>query len=491
MGVCTAPAPAHGDWGVWRWCVQRFSTFSPNGDTEYTAALSHNKSYNFGQCPADARYQLGALANVPSSCDPCGPASTIRHLPRRRYDMASPAMNASRASFDKLPTELLMAILDHTTGTGFPYTKADTPALVLTHVCRRWREAASAMAQLWTRLGVKFDDDTHDSERDLTPYIHLAAVRAGALPLHLDVRPASDRESAYLSCASLCSKSGLKAASVRWPEVRQYLPRLASISMHANSHVGRALWLALFPPSTQTILPLLEKLELGVEPFAASLPGTIVAPRMRQVMTSNLSLLRSAFSASLSQVEEVYIGEANVVFPLLECCKNVKECHIRLQDASDIPNSWIITLPHIRKLVLEDTHTLDPRDVLHHLRMPELEELHLKSGHTIDFASIAQVMHLSAVQRIRIECASVENSVLDFFSTCSALTELHISSVQYGAHTILGGLSTEIDGSLLCPQLGALCFEDCSIHPRDQSLPCFTNARGDHRVRIAIENTKV
>ncbi|KAG1839418.1 hypothetical protein DFJ58DRAFT_614455, partial [Suillus subalutaceus] len=54
------------------------------------------------------------------------------------------------SDLDRLPTELLYHIFIHCLPkTGYTLPNSKSPPMLLTRICRRWREVASDMPSLW------------------------------------------------------------------------------------------------------------------------------------------------------------------------------------------------------------------------------------------------------------------------------------------------------------------------------------------------------
>ncbi|KAE9404447.1 hypothetical protein BT96DRAFT_877618 [Gymnopus androsaceus JB14] len=81
------------------------------------------------------------------------------HNQHRRLEKYKTCLFSLRAPIRKLPNEIVLRIFDHTCDTNELTSRRlqTMPALLLSHVCLRWKELASAYPELWCRICIRMD----------------------------------------------------------------------------------------------------------------------------------------------------------------------------------------------------------------------------------------------------------------------------------------------------------------------------------------------
>lgn len=271
------------------------------------------------------------------------------------------------APIHALPAELLRQIFTYCLPDDQNALRAGEAPLLLTSICRRWRQVAEAHPILWTRIYV-----TGASVHGL-PYL---IARSGGFPLSFIIRVAEffGHYDAIIIAIQL---------------IREQLHRCQSL--HASFPEPTPLSL-LFPTGQTTQLPELEELELevgeAVEIF--SLLGPIDAPRLRTFAVPDPTALDVGFGVPypLLTVLRVHMLPEPCVVPgmlpaLLFASTALVELEIRLTDAGPVLMRGILNLPPLRMTQLRrfdlsfSTFTLHVDRLFRRMEFPALEQLRI------------------------------------------------------------------------------------------------------------------
>jgi hypothetical protein len=269
-----------------------------------------------------------------------------------------------------------------------PYSKIDSreAPLVLTQVCRTWRNIVTSMSRLWTSLDVDAANVRDEALLARIPLMHLWLERSGTHPLTLNIKfPNVNRSPArrYLPDNLFTI---LLSQSYRWKNVsiegsakiisklldspHTFIPRLEFLSLH----ILDCRWIpgANFSiSSTATRLRTLEYTSDWLEPVEYDLAwqlthlhsdaSTLVSEvpyilsQARRLSHLTLSAVDEEDPENLIELDSVSHAELRV-FDLTSC-----------QDLAPLFNA--ITLPQLRSLTIDNRTTLSPWPQLQFIAM--------------------------------------------------------------------------------------------------------------------------
>jgi hypothetical protein len=412
-----------------------------------------------------------------------GPMGGIQDLSVPGIVTISTRRHAVTPPIHRLPPELLIIVFRLTLNLLYGFddegSLAEEAPLLLTRVCRRWRNLAEMTPSLWTHihLRLRIADDY-----DLTPAVHHWAERAGVLPLHLTVGPWYEDEENFQNSQVDISRV------VNWSQLRKYLPRFASLDLAGNQTLSFAMWSALFPPDTCIRMPLLRTLAVylraeakrGETPF-----GKAIAPQLREITAGNLDVIIGTFGASLQHIENISLDDQHVMFRILEYCKgNLRRCSVSISDMSEYVSPWEINLPRLQRLNIWSMDTLLPRPFFDFIRPVSLERLAFRVSGTgaVDFASLPGALDTSKLQILILQCHAIGPDIIEALRACPNLNQLDLVFVQEGVRELVEWLtpSSEEAGAWICPRLQILTLHRCPLPVDDPVVLGLVGARERH-----------
>ncbi|KZT30029.1 hypothetical protein NEOLEDRAFT_301036 [Neolentinus lepideus HHB14362 ss-1] len=287
-----------------------------------------------------------------------------------RDPLAGPGSPANR-----LPVELLLMIFLHCIRAPLPPTLGPrfTP-MVLSHVCRRWRQCACTSSALWRHMAVVDSVDSVDSDDILVGASpNLRKLTGLTFLLQEFVPRAGDCLLDLLSfVVDYDTPDSFEACLQTW---RECLPRCRSLHFKVTETLRRKL----FEPPVQ--LPSLESLSfglpLGFHDSVLSLDN-VVAPRLTHISLQDIgyrtSVVLERFYPRLTVLELQSVSYSSSLIGVLQRCQSLM--HLTL-DTLDVtaPVSATLSLAHLRivNFVVQDELEVFP--ILLSFRFPGLRSL--------------------------------------------------------------------------------------------------------------------
>jgi hypothetical protein len=229
-----------------------------------------------------------------------------------------------------------------------------SPALLM-QVCRYWRLVVCATPVLWTKLNIG-----STTLRLKSPALLISSYVAYSSGLLIDV----------IINSNLSLKT-LDRFDVIVPSLQETFATCFSL------HITVSIWhlqlvRRLFPPGSESSLPMLESLNLH------ALTGKINAPRLRGLITTGLEDLQYMIGAARDSLRHLSIfgivpsEPASLYFP------NITHLQLTLYEPNDPPYRFISSAM-ITKVLLKWLYTRDstPARILDYVDLPSLETLDL------------------------------------------------------------------------------------------------------------------
>ncbi|KAJ2935515.1 hypothetical protein H1R20_g1578, partial [Candolleomyces eurysporus] len=292
---------------------------------------------------------------------------------------------------------------------------ADAP-LLLTTICRRWRDVAILTPQIWANINVTLSPDEEEMERQLEDTRRFIS-RAGSLLLSLSV---------FESGSGGSTDSEVKEMSPFFQYILSLLPRTRLLHWKVSwgegpEHFLRGLQAEAFSQLEEVRINwswLSDRKEVdGIAPF-------LLGPKLRTVGLSGGKLGIALPSALPSQWEqltsltirnEYYDSVPNIqaLTHLLQQCPNLRTCSVSLRGVEphtvtdwDSPGPWVeyvATPDHTeRTILLPFLHILKLHyygfvgDFIKRLHVPSIRELVLADGPSQDLGVVYPAAALGA-----------------------------------------------------------------------------------------------
>jgi hypothetical protein len=324
------------------------------------------------------------LDNSAETADAIGNRSTNLTSSPAQHDGFQPAL------INRLPPEMLGRIFM----ACHCQMHVKSAPLLLTLVCRHWRDIAHGTPQLWNKISPEW--------RSADPWrgVSLFLEHSGELSISLDL--------------SFCPLPD--NATDRWNSIGD----LVRSNLHRVQHLSLAqydleLYLCLFPHGSETEMPLLEHLSIAYPDagLGASVTlGRVKARRLRELWAPDPTTL-------------------TVLLPRQECLLGLREVYFR-GDTSDhwlVPNVLSDVLRTLAQIEILNLQIRGPRRMLPDfknpavppasIRLPRLHDLRLDFPSAFDATAFLAALVTPSLRKIYIGCyrnSSIE-PVIDFGRT--------------------------------------------------------------------------
>jgi hypothetical protein len=343
-----------------------------------------------------------------------------------------------------------------------PAQVPDCTPLVLSHVCRRWREIVHANPRLWVDLHINLSS----SKLHLVPFWFR---QAGELPVRVAVHPNT------AAPPVLTSTNPFK--TVNSAAVRDLLPYLFRIQA-LNLHVHQSALPVLFPRGTVTDMPRLEQLYIEhhgyiLDEFEI---GRLHAPSLHTLRLGDPSPFVNMLSDALPnlkvlQVDKIEFWEYPRRVPtLLSSCSSLQELSIVFPRNIYLASTEPVFLPAVSRLSLEWRFPGNPIPIFSAVRAPELRHLSLTHSNFLTAFSQETVTTLQDLIQSAPNLASLTLVNCNLTSLCEP------STIFYHAPA-LGEL-----GLVNCHEIGRLLFD---LTPADWEGPTTWLCPKLERIKLA------
>ncbi len=315
-------------------------------------------------------------------------------LDKKQHIYVQISLLAKKTTIDDLPTELLLQIFGFSLEEGHAAPSCDSPPLIISHVCCRWRTAALQCSSLWSRLVLNHRGiATHFVKRSVQQPLDVIYL-SGLSMLHhggldLDIQRTSNR------WRSLCWRSSerdlrlllrlfnsdnftfallasldLHLEEQRSPEIPIYLQSFRDTTFPALSHIN----LTRISPSELPSSCARSLRSLCVNfPVPHPYPQNLPPPLFRM----------SSFCAFLAQSTRLETLALDDCTPLMDVYLD-KNCqtYIPLRSSTNVPVTAMLPMPAVPLPYLRclDWTSAPPKDIwrlFHLLDVPNLEQVHL------------------------------------------------------------------------------------------------------------------
>ncbi|KAG5651391.1 hypothetical protein H0H81_008857 [Sphagnurus paluster] len=307
-----------------------------------------------------------------------------------------------------LPLELLQNIFSFCLPTSKYKMFPKEAPLLLTHICRRWREVAFSTPQFWTHLHVfaRFGTDDNLTKKDLISRygeaIKVWLNRASGLPLSISFVTADSEE-----CHEFERDDRLGSD----PHILGIIASFSRTWFHLNLKV-KYQQLTHFSHLTENDVPLLKTIE--IESFGTRWPARkqplpfLSAPSLKSVFFWNNWLLSELHPlpirwgtlttlSILSWHDMVTSLDLDMAVTLLSQCSNLVVCSLRIMSRLKYSSAWSdsaepqfhpppLQLYHLEELRVYPEH--GPTSFLEHwttffeaLQVPEIRHLEVTGCH--------------------------------------------------------------------------------------------------------------
>ncbi|KAJ7502618.1 hypothetical protein B0H11DRAFT_2223528 [Mycena galericulata] len=331
----------------------------------------------------------------------------------------------------------------------------DSPWL-MTHVCRRWREAALSTPMLWRLLSIDISIQSTQTVEGIFQLVSLFLERAAHCSISVVISGRNGPQHGPIF-------ERLMSTSDRWEDLRIFAP-------------GRGTLVRALSP-IRGHLPRLRHLEVHREdawlnPISSRIDTFSSAPRLQHaVFAYDPSISFILPWTQLSEYKTSYCEVGLVLNTLRELVNLVTLTLIRLDlEGEDTPEQpRAVHLPRLRTLSLTAEHDSaedHPGDLLEHLFLPVLANL------ALDGEAISLCPHLTALIERSGCAASLESLTLTVYDTldvsiCTvlastpALTDLSLSGLR-----VDDDILTELARAepALVPRLAALTLRDVQFN---------------------------
>ncbi|KAF7324079.1 hypothetical protein MKEN_00630300 [Mycena kentingensis (nom. inval.)] len=328
---------------------------------------------------------------------------------------------------DVLPAELVTRIFVHALPTLPEPPSPHTAPLLLTQVCREWREIALGSPELWTHITL------HDVDEKSLKMRQVWAERAGAVPLEY----------------SITAKDG--AGGVKMLELaREHRARLASLHVDAppatffNGRIRLRTPLLVASPTTPPFYPALRRVHLQLDYILSPLGDLDFrnAPALRELRVDLRIAHCAALPAPWSQLTSLCGSRLRLPLQTLKMCTALVELDLSnyYLSASDPTQSpayedyrALITLRQSIRLEQLERLKLDDTSLMQYLILPRLRSLSLHSNMTLgrdvvdDLANAATSWGCS-VQHVELVVWGSLAPMRGFLGStlCATLESLHL-----------------------------------------------------------------
>ncbi|KAF8214067.1 hypothetical protein K438DRAFT_1802813 [Mycena galopus ATCC 62051] len=366
----------------------------------------------------------------------------LDELQQTRFDVEHELYETATFPVLTLPMEITTEVFLHCLRLfdplSIPNLEAKTSApVVLSNVCRRWREVAAATPVLWSKLEVRFNKIT--TEIVATPELVEGLIdrwlsRAGNCPLSLD-----------LSFGNEPSLSRLRDIIHRWSHRVQYIRLDSTGSRHDISPLGL----------DSAAFPLLQGATLGRFPVLDPLPIILFgsAPYLHTLCLRHKGFTSNDIAFPWSQLTRFEGIVADLL--LFTLAPNLTEmtCTFILETGDLI----MITHRSLISLTIGD----ESEDVLEYLTLPALQRLDVLGMDKID--SLEPFLVRSSPPLVSIALLGTQ-SCFDDWVPCMPLVAGSLESLEFSyvhaeaLDSIFKWLSRSLFDSL--PKIRALTFQD-------------------------------
>ncbi|KAJ7887498.1 hypothetical protein B0H14DRAFT_3127491 [Mycena olivaceomarginata] len=362
-----------------------------------------------------------------------------------------------------LPTEITAEIFGHCLlvfgACTIPHTYKRSAPIILSAVCRAWRDIALATPILWSELHIRFDELATDVVTNaglVENSLNLWLARAGSRPLSLD----------------FISRKGNRFA----------LSRLRDI-IHRWSHRVEDLCVDIGWQDIQTLglesaaFPLLQGATLGCD-YIPALTFFDNSPRFcdLRLRKSWAGFIPSTFTQQLTKFEGSMWN-----LELLALAPNLTEitCSFEPHPEEDVPTA--ITHHNVRSLAIVADESDDWADILPYLILPALHHLDVSTMDNYD--TLESFLARSSPPLVSLSVQGTA-SCFDRWSQCMALVDGTLENLE------IWGVSNEKMPSIFTilyplPNIQSLCFKDLedplnlhlllqSLYERSRKLRSFT-----------------
>ena len=315
----------------------------------------------------------------------------------------------------------------------------DCTPLVLSHVCRRWREIVHTNPRLWVDLHINLS----------SPKLHLVPFwfrQAGDLPVRVTVHPNTAAPPVLTSTNPFKT---INSAAVR--DLIPYLFRIQALNLHAH----QSALPMLFPRGTITDMPCLER--LFIEHHGYRLDefeiGKVCAPKLHTLRLGDPSPFVNMLSDALPdlkvlQVDKIEFWEYPRRVPiLLSSCTSLQELSIVFPRNIYLATPEPVFLPAVSCLSLEWRFPYNPIPIFSAVRAPELRQLSLTHSNSLTAFAQETVMTLQDLIQSAPNLASLT------LVNCNLTSLCELSTIFYHAPAL------EELGLVNCHGIGRLLFD--------------------------------
>ncbi|CEL54800.1 hypothetical protein RSOLAG1IB_07334 [Rhizoctonia solani AG-1 IB] len=272
------------------------------------------------------------------------------------------------ASMRRLPTELLSRIFRHTVPRGCRSYSYDGTRilLVLTWVCRRWRELAIGTPSLWSHVDLELAD--YEDNPPPPEIERLWLERAGSLPLHVHFN---------------CTNNEFEHYTPRFTAFPQLLRILIPLASQIATLGFRGLGARQFVEGLTEIRLAQGPINRIVALYLAGAAGTGFAPPGRidpLPLAWPPSLFRGISELIIDDLPEAQCPSLYQLTTILSNCPQIYSLRLHQMTIREDPGAGsfpTVHLPHLRFLSLHDVSERSQRKILSFLR-PGSAELHLE-----------------------------------------------------------------------------------------------------------------
>ncbi|KAF7333051.1 F-box domain-containing protein [Mycena venus] len=262
--------------------------------------------------------------------------------------------------FLTIPSEITAQIFTYCLPASISPPEIDTAPLLLTRICRDWRNLAQDSPELWTSLKI-------DRAAIPVELIETWLSRAQTLPLSLELEVSSWDDVPWNSAEVIVV---FERHSQTWRDVALDLPFEQ---------------LYLFGESSHLHLPLLERLAVAIHELALELPPLTAfqnAPALRRLSLSR-DVLGTKMQLPWAQITSMEFGSGSLrpedVLTILQFTPNVVKCSVTTHnDLESVLPDVVAPFMFLTSLKLE-TIVPEVMNIFDHISVPALQVLDLSS----------------------------------------------------------------------------------------------------------------
>lgn len=306
----------------------------------------------------------------------------------------NPHITNKKSNFATFPTELLSFIFEECFDAGSehfgcPQPRRNSAPMSISSVCRRWREVALSMPQLWTRISLG-SVYTHPSVSDAR-LLELYLSRAGdTAPLSFEFQFGQGEEDEEVRLGAELTRAQRDAMFVPMEALARVVEPLRH-RWEVLAIRGRTLddlddFLAALARGT----PALKHCVIAARTNVFGGPQRHLSmkdcPRLDTLALVAPKLFLDPFRqeaaslSGLSTLDLCYSSSQQDAFFWMECCPNLERVSIQFFDAPSFPLPYAppLTLPRLVTFALSCFYgDVDPRSLLSLLTLPALQILTL------------------------------------------------------------------------------------------------------------------